>query len=484
MKKTFISIAASFLVVSAFAQEKQVENAEKAFKNGNFNEAKTIIDKVIIEDANYFKIDPEIVSDYFFVKGNIYKALGERNKNNDELIEAVVAYDDLVIFEKGQYFKSKEKSSGDYEYFKNEADLDAALAAGTHKKKKIKDIRDYHTAEVKSAVTDLAEGFRLAALAAYEAEDYKGAREGFVNTYQAYQNPLIGRKDTVLLYNAGVLGMKEENYPASITIFEELLNMNYTGVQTVYEATSKTNGEKTQFATEKEMKQQIKFGVVENPNVYDTPNVQTELYKNIGDIYVVLGEQEKDSEAKAANFDKAIETYKAGRVKFPDNQALLLSLGNVYLKDGKQEEFVGAMKEAVQSDPTNETLYFNIGVINADLGMKEESLAAYDKAIELKPDYTDAYINAAVLILNREKEIVEEINNLPIKMRRADRTKLANLNKERDEVYNNAIGYLEGAYVNDETNVGLLQTMKEIYYKLGRDDDFLRVKKELEALEQ
>ena len=36
----------------------------------------------------------------------------------------------------------------------------------------------------------------------------------------------------------------------------------------------------------------------------------------------------------------------------------------------------------------------------------------------------------------------------------------------------------------DPTNVALLETMKNIYYALDRNDDFMRVKKELDALEQ
>ena len=87
------------------------------------------------------------------------------------------------------------------------------------------------------------------------------------------------------------------------------------------------------------------------------------------------------------------------------------------------------------------------------------------------------------MILSREKEINEEISALPIRLNKKNKAKFNRLKKEKNGVYKEAITYLEGAYEFDKTNIALLQTMKNIYYALDRNDDFMRIKKELDAVE-
>jgi len=477
----FISIAVSLVVgVSAFAQENEVKSASKALKKDNPYAAKEIIDKIDIEDLNYYKIDAEVVSDYFFVKGNIYKALGEKDNNDQFLVKAAVAYEDLVLFEKGKSFKAKNIESGDYEYFRFKEDLDKAMASGDYKNAKVKDRKKYYTEDITQTVNDLALKFHQGAIDAYNAQEFKKSREYFVNAYQVYQNPVIGKQDTILLYNAAAVGINENNYPAALNIYNKLLEMNYTGISTVYEATNVETGEKQSFATQKDMDVQLKFKVVENDTVYKTANNQPSIYRSVGQIYLSMGDA--DTINKKDYYSKALKVLEEGKKKFPGDYDMLLTLGNTYLKEGNQQGFINAMQEAIAQDPTNEVLYYNIGVVSNDLGMKAESRVAYEKAIEIKPDYTDAYINLAAMILGREKEINEEISALPIKLNRKTKAKFERLKAEKNDVYKEAIGYLEGAYEYDKTNVGLLQTMKNIYYTLDRNDDFMKIKKELDAL--
>ena len=65
---------------------------------------------------------------------------------------------------------------------------------------------------------------------------------------------------------------------------------------------------------------------------------------------------------------------------------------------------------ALNIDPTNPQLFFNLGVISFNDGKVEEAKKNYEKAIELKEDYGDAYLNLAVVIMNQEKAIVDEMN--------------------------------------------------------------------------
>ncbi|MCK5782107.1 MAG: tetratricopeptide repeat protein [Flavobacteriales bacterium] len=485
MKRKFISTAVALVIgVSAFAQEDQIENAEKAFKSGDLDKAKSLIDQIDITEKNYYTVDPELVSDFLFLKGNVNKEIGKTKNDDDALVSAAVAYAELAKLEEGKSYSAKNKETGDYEFFANQGAYDTAMATDGYKKGKVKDIKDYHSAEVKPLVEEFALKFHQAAIDAYNAQEYNKSSDYFVNAYRMYENPLVGRSDTTLLYNAAAVSISGDNYPKALVIYDELLKMDYTGITTIYEATDIKSGEKQTFATQKDLDMQKKFGVVENDTSYVTKNNQPGIYRSVGSIYLNMGDKLEDSDSlkKKEYYHKALEVLEEGKNKYPGDYDMLLTLGNTYLKEGDQEGFIKTMNEAIAQDPNNEVLYYNIGVVSADLGMKEEAKNAYKKAIEIKPDYTDAYINMAALILSREKEINEEISALPIKLNKANRAKLESLKKEKNGIYEEAIGYLEGAYEYDKTNEALLQTMKNIYYALDRNEDFMRIKKEIDAL--
>jgi len=484
MNKRLISIAASLVIgVTAFAQEEQIEKAEDALKNGDLDAAKNLIHEVKITDENSYSFDPEIVSDYLFVKGNICKAIGEKG-NNEALLNAAKVYNKLVTFEKGTSYSAKNKETGDYEYFKTQADLDAAVATGNYKRAKAKEIKDYHSANLGQVVSNIAVKFHQSAIDEYNAQDFVKASEDFVNAYDVYSSPLVGKADTTLLYNAAAVAISADEYPRAADLYTRLIDMNYTGVTTIYEGTNKETGETATFASKKDLDMQVKLGIIENDTTYTTKSNQPSMYRTLGSIYLNMGDKldKADSTKKKEYYHKALEVLKEGKSKFPGDYDLLLTLGNTYLKEGNNQGFVDAMKEAIAQDPNNEVLYYNIGVVSADLGMEDQAKEAYKKAIEIKPDYTDAYINLAAMILGREKVINEEISALPIKLNKANRAKLKRLKNEKTSVYKEAITYLEGAYKYDKTNTALLSTMKNIYYALDRNDDFMRVKKEMDAL--
>ncbi len=485
MNKRFISIAASLVIsVTAFAQEEQIEKAQDALNKGKLDEAKNLIHEVKITDENSYSFDPEIVSDYLFVKGSICNAIGEKG-NDKALVNASNVFNKLYVFEKGTSFSAKNKESGDYEYFKSQDDLDAAVATGNYKKAKAKEIKDYHSKDLGVTVGNIAVKLHQGAIDSYNAKDYSKSSQEFVNAYDIYSSKLVGKSDTTLLYNAAAVAVSGNDYPSAVKIYTQLLDMNYTGITTVYEGINKETGEKAVFGNQKDLDMQVKLGLIENDSIYTTKNLQPSMYRSVGSIYLNMGDvlEESKKEEKKEYYHKALEVLKEGKSKFPGDYDLLLTLGNTYLKDGDQQGFVNAMKEAIAQDPTNEVLYYNIGVVSNDLGMKDEAKQAYKKSIEIKPDYTDAYINLAAMILGREKEINEEISALPIKLNKKNRAKLNNLKKEKTSVYKEAITYLEGAYEYDKTNTALLSTMKNIYYALDRNDDFMKIKKELDALE-
>tara|TARA_B110000495_G_scaffold154554_1_gene137729 strand:- start:623 stop:1069 length:447 start_codon:yes stop_codon:yes gene_type:complete len=127
------------------------------------------------------------------------------------------------------------------------------------------------------------------------------------------------------------------------------------------------------------------------------------------------------------------------------------------------------INEVIINDPTNPDLYYNLGVASTKNNEKEEALIYYTKAIELNPDYIEALINKAQLILDGESAIVEEMNALGTS--NADYNKYDLLKKEKDNIYREALPYLESASKLRPESLDIVRTLIGIYVMLGMDEE-------------
>jgi tetratricopeptide (TPR) repeat protein len=82
----------------------------------------------------------------------------------------------------------------------------------------------------------------------------------------------------------------------------------------------------------------------------------------------------------------------------------------------------------------------------AEAGNAEEAKSYYERAIALDPNYVDAYNNIAVVILEGEAAIVEEMNGLG--MSAAD-------NKKYDELKEKRLGLYQGSNSLSRKSIGI-----------------------------
>ena len=142
----------------------------------------------------------------------------------------------------------------------------------------------------------------------------------------------------------------------------------------------------------------------------------------------------------------------------------------MYYNSGDLVNYKKIINELIKNDPNNPDLYYNLGVASSKNGEKKEALSYYTKAIELNPDYTEALINKAQLILDGESAIVEEMNKLADSNNSADWDKYDELKIEKNNVYKEALPYLESASRLRPDSMDIVRTLKGIYSQLGMDD--------------
>ena len=140
----------------------------------------------------------------------------------------------------------------------------------------------------------------------------------------------------------------------------------------------------------------------------------------------------------------------------------------MYYKSEDMINYKKVINEVIKKDPTNPDLYYNLGVASAKNDEKEAALNYYTKAIELNPNYTEALINKAQLILDGESEIVKEMNALGTS--NADYDKYDLLKERKNDLYREALPYLESASKLRPDSLDIVRTLKGIYGLLGMDE--------------
>ena len=409
MKSKYVLLASALLLsVATFAQKDQIKAAEKALKAGNAQEAITILQGA--ESASATAPDAE-KAQFCFVKGNAHLALANKNEDTDKNLSAAAkAYQDLLAIE---------KASGKAKY----------------------------SAQASTSIIDIK--YKLINAAIADSKEEKHA-SGASKLYDAY---LLDKKDTINLYYAASTYVNAKEYDKAYNAYDELKKLNYSGKGVNYFAVNKVNGEEQLFTTAKERDQMVKLGTHEKPRTEEIPSKRGEIYKNMALILVQNG--------KVAEAKKAVAEARATN---PDDKSLILTEANLYLDTKDYDTYKKLITEVLAQSPNDADLVFNLGVISYNAKNLVDAEKYYKRAIEIKSDYVNAYLNLAILKLDADKKLFEEIQKLGNSEK--DNKRYEVLKKQREAVFTSALPYLEKASELDGTNEEVKGTLLSVYRAL------------------
>ncbi|MCB0446856.1 MAG: tetratricopeptide repeat protein [Gelidibacter sp.] len=420
MKKQIFFAVAVLISSFSFSQKDELKAAERAIKDNNFAEAKAAIASA---ESLITNEDDKTKAKFYFLKGQAYYANGAAaNKDIDLAIES---------------FNMVEKIEG-----------------GSGK----------YSDDVSEIKKKMLSGFLTKGNDALEKKNYSLSSNSFEKAYR------MSPKDTLYLYYAAATAVTAQDFDTALKHYLELKNMGFKGVEMEYTAVSKETGEKESFGNAAMRDISVKAGTHISPKDTKSDSKDSEIVKNIALIYVNKGENEK-----------AIAAMKDARKANPDDFGLILSEANVQLKMGNKAEFKKLIEEATEKDPNNAELQYNLGVLAAEAGDKESAKKYYNKAISLDPNYSDAQTNMAVLILNEEQTIIEQMNALGSSA--ADNKKYDELKQKREDLYREAIPYLEASLKINPNNIQAAKTLMNIYSAIDDRPNLKIMKAKVEALE-
>ena len=319
------------------------------------------------------------------------------------------------------------------------------------------------TKETEELKNTMVQSFVKKANDSYESKDYSTTSKLFENVYR------VSAKDTMYLYNAAILAASVQEFDKALILYEELDNLGYTGIEKEYYAIDKETGEEEIFKNKTIRDLSVKGGTHIKSGDRTTESKREEIVKVIASIYKGRGEN-----------DKALNAISRAREANPEDLNLLITQANLYFELGDHQKFQQLLKEATKKDPNNPELQFNLGVISQETGDLDSAKKYYDRAIELDPKYINAKINMAAMILEKEKALVEEMNNLGSS--RADNKRYDELKAKRTEVYKNSLPYLESALELDPNNIEVAKTLSNIYSLTGETAKHKAMKVKIESL--
>jgi len=320
-------------------------------------------------------------------------------------------------------FQSKDEN------IKKLVDNPLGIAFESYKKALDLDEKGRNAKSIKIKLTLLTSDLTNQAVEAFNKEDYDKALNAFEQIIELEALPAMKTEgeeasvDTVIIYNAGLAAYNAEKYDDAIKYYKEAAKYKYNGART---------------------------------------------YQLISSSYIA----KKDTLG-------ALETLKEGLNDYPDNNAIMVDLINIYLNMNKSDEAMKYLNMAISQDPKNASFHFAMGTLYDKLGNFEESKKSYETAISFKPDYFDAYYNLGALFFNKGVKQVDVANAVP-----ANQPEKYEAEKEKaNDEFKKAIPYMEKAHECNPKDRYTLESLKALYYRLGMVDKQKEVEEKMKNLE-
>jgi tetratricopeptide (TPR) repeat protein len=141
-----------------------------------------------------------------------------------------------------------------------------------------------------------------------------------------------------------------------------------------------------------------------------------------------------------------------------------LNLAKIFRTQGKHDDAILLLRNAVKKEPTFEELYNETGLDYLDTGLYDKAVENFSKAIDLKHEYVEASTNLAIAY-EKQGRLAKAVTQLE------DTLKKDNSFPGAHYSYGNALiasGYYDKAVEHLKVAVSLDPKFAEAYYSLGK----------------
>ncbi len=257
----------------------------------------------------------------------------------------------------------------------------------------------------------------------FNDKDFEKAFHSFENSVKINALTFIAQVDTMSIFNAAIAADRAKLYDTAIKYYKKAIEYKYEG---------------------------------------------SKVYLFIENIY-----KEKNDTVNALNI------LKEGIAAYPDdNNSLMVELINFYLVSDQSQEALKYLHKAIEKDTSNYSFYFAEGTLYDKLEDFDNAVKAYSESIKIKPDYFNAQYNLGALYFNKAVKLIdianEESDNKKYKIKKA----------AADEVFKQAIPFLEKAHQVNPKDLSTMESLKTLYYRMKMMDKFNAIKEEIDKVSE
>jgi len=270
--------------------------------------------------------------------------------------------------------------------------------------------------EVDGALQNIVGYYYQDAITAYSLGDLNKASDLFGKAAAASMTPPSSRIDTNAVYNTAFTAANAGNFDRAKQYYNKCLDLGYTAEGSVYAALSNC--------------------------------------------------------ALADKDTTAAKQYLAdGLTKYPDNPSILTNLINLYIQMKEDpKKIVELLDEAKAQMPDNPSLYYVEGNILSGIKDYDGALKAYRKASEIDPNYEWGFYGEGSLWLQKQSDLVEEANALPVNAYKEYDAKM----EEISQALKNAVPAFEACYEKAKDQAvkdAAADFLKRVYFALRNEGD-------------
>lgn len=418
MKIKYLGAALALaLTTGVMAQKDQLKALEKAMKGNDIMAIKSAISNA--ESTMSTATDVE-KAQFFYLKGMATFDLAKKNADkSNNLITSANAFAEMEAVEK---------------------------ASGKNK----------FTNQAKAAVEDLKNALLNGAVEDQNNKKFASGVTKLELLYKMNNNP-------EMLYYAANFAIMGKDYDKALIHYEELKRLNYSGEGISYKAKSIVNDEITTFGSKSERDQAVRLKTHVEPNDEKIPSKRGEIFSNIA---LILVEKGRTDEAKKA--------LQEARQANPEDIGLMMAEADLYYKEKNFEQYMKILEDAAKKMPNSPELFFNLGVAAGKVEDFDKAIEYYQKAINANPKYADAYFNIAIVKIDKDQKLVDEMNSLGTSAK--DNKRYDEIKKERVVLFKDALPFLEKNVELDPSNIDAKRTLLNIYSFLDMTDKYKALK--------
>jgi len=282
------------------------------------------------------------------------------------------------------------------------------------------------------------------------------AYKNYSNAAKLYKTAFQSSQDNSHLLKAARSHLLAKEYNDAFKSYNNLFIKGYTNAKIQYVATNVTSNKKEAFSSKAIRDGAITEGLYKNPETITTKSKLPEILRGVTAASIPLN---KKHEAVAI-IDKAV-------AKMPENKMLLNQVTHLYKKLEAHDRYNAVLDQLIKVSPNDPSLYYNSAVYSAQNNDHERAKKYYKKALGVDPNYINAKINLSMLILEKDKVINDEMNDLGES--ETDYARYEKLKQKRINLYYEVLPYLKSIVKSQPQNEGFSKKLKNINSFISKD---------------